>query len=489
PDEPLPIPLTYAPDDPAVAPARDGRAGPPGTPLGGPVGSGSVLKPLVVLALPILAENVLHMFVGLTDTYLAGHLPNESAAATNAIGTVAYVLWFVNLLAMAIAAGATAVVSRAVGARHRSLANSVAGQSIGAAALVGAVTAVVFAAFAGPLAELTGLKGVALEYTRFYFQVMSLSLPFSIVTVAAGAVLRGSGDTLTPAVAMVAVDLVNVALSASLAHGYLGLPEMGFRGIAVGTVVAYTIGGIILVAALARRRRGPGGRHVRLHLHRLRPHLATLRRLLKIGLPSGLEGGLTWVAQFTILQTINGMDPTNVSGAAHIVTIRVESLSFMLGLAISTATATMVGQSLGRRDPVRAARATWAAAGLGLAVMCSWGVAFALVGRHLAAVMTTDPRAVDLVGTCLFITAFSQPGFAATLVFGGALRGAGDTLVVMVINIVSQIGLRLVGVLVLVRLFHFGLPAVWLVLATELTIRGCFITGRFVQGGWKHVKV
>jgi putative MATE family efflux protein len=437
----------------------------------------------VVLALPILAENVLHMLVGLTDTYLAGHLPADAAGATAAVGAVAYVLWFVNLIAMAIATGATAIVSRAVGARHRSLANSVAGQSVGAALVIGTCAAAAFVLFADPLADLTGLRGQALEYTRYYFRVLSLSLPFSIVTVAAGAVLRGAGDTLTPAAAMVVVDLVNIGLSAGLTYGYFGLPEMGFRGIAVGTVVAYTIGGVILVAALFR------GRGVRLHWHRLRPHWHTLRRLLRIGLPNGVEGGLTWLAQFTILRTINEMDRSNVSGAAHIVTIRVESLSFMLGLAVSTATATLVGQALGRKDPQAAARVTRVAVGVGMVVMVLWGVAFVLFGRQLAGVMTSDPRAIELVATCLWITAFAQPGFAATLVFGGALRGAGDTLAVMLINTASQVGLRLVAVLILVKAFGLGLPAIWFVLGTELSIRGLAMTARFAHGGWKHVKV
>lgn len=452
------------------------------TPAGAAERAG-VFKPLILLSLPILAENVLHMVVGLTDVYLAGHLPTEAAAATAAVGTVAYILWFVNLIAMAIATGATAIVSRAVGAKHRSLANSVAAQSVTASLIMGTIAAALFALFSGTLADLTQLKGSAHDYAQFYFLVLSISLPFSLVTVAAGAVLRGAGDTLSPAIAMVVVDLVNIALSLVLSRGYLGFPEMGFKGIAIGTVVAYVIGGVILLMVLSR------GRRVRLHRHRLQPHWSTLRRLLKIGLPNGVEGGMTWAANFVILRTINQIDASNISAAAHIVTIRVESLSFMIGLAIATATATLVGQSLGQKDPARAQRATWTAAGLAIAIMSCWAIAFVLAGSHLARLMTSDPAAIDLAARCLFITAFSQVGFAATLVFGGALRGAGDTVAVMVINIVSQLGLRLVGVLVLVKGFHFGLQAVWVVLAIELTLRGAMIAGRFIHGGWKHIRV
>lgn len=442
-----------------------------------------LFRALWALALPLLAENLLHMLVGFTDTYLAGHLRQDSKAATAAVGSVAYILWLVNLLAMAIAGGATAIVARAVGAKHRRLANSVAGQAVGSAAILGVSAAILFAILAVPLASLTGLQGTAFEFSEYYFQVLSLSLPFSITTVAAGACLRGAGDTRSPAIAMVIVDGVNMALSYALARGAWGFPELGFRGIAIGTVVAYVIGGVILVIVLSR------GKEVRLHAHRLRPHWQTLRRLLRIGIPSGVGDILPWFAQFAILRMINQLDTNNVAGAAHMVTIRVESFSFTFGLAFMGATATLVGQSLGRKDPVRAARAAWLAFGCGAAVMICWAIAFITAGKYLAAFMNSDPAAVELSAQCLYITAFAQVGFAATLVFGGALRGAGDTMSVMLINIVSQVGLRLGGVYVLTQIFHYGLPAVWLALAAELSMRGLAIFARFMQGGWKHVTV
>src|SRR5438067_4896471 len=107
-------PLQY---QPALAPRPDNRL---------------LLRELLWLAMPVMAEQVLHMLVGLTDTYLANHLPNEAAAATAAVGTISYILWFIGLIVGAIGAGSTAIIARAKGARHRSLANSVAGQSVSA---------------------------------------------------------------------------------------------------------------------------------------------------------------------------------------------------------------------------------------------------------------------------------------------------------------------------------------------------------------------
>ena len=462
-----PVVLPYAPP-PGVAP-------PPNRLL---------LRQLLWLALPILVEQVLSMLVGLTDVYLAGHLRSQKAAATAAVGSVSYVLWLVGLIAGAIGTGSTALVARAVGARHRSLANSVCGQTVIAAAATGLTLAVMMIAGARAVAALTGLRGDAHEFALFYVRVLSLSLPFSILMFAANACLRGAGDTLTPAISMVVVDGLNMALSFVLSRGLFGLPEMGFRGIAIGTVCAYVVGGLLQFGVLLRGRGG-----LKLHLHRLRPHWHTLRRILRIGLPSGLEGLLAWGANFAIVAVINRMDPSNVAGSAHIVTVRMESISFLVGYAFAMASATMVGQSLGMKDPARARRSAYLAYAAAGGAMGLMGMLFVVRPHAFAAVLTNDPAVVDLAAKCLFITGFAQLGFAAAMVFGASLRGAGDTFKVMLINLASVLGLRLTAVLVLTQWLGLGLPAVWVVLAGELMIRGAAMFVRFQHGAWRHVEV
>jgi Na+-driven multidrug efflux pump len=167
----------------------------------------------------------------------------------------------------------------------------------------------------------------------------------------------------------------------------------------------------------------------------------------------------------------------------------VESLSYMVSMAIATAVATLVGQSLGQRNSDRARRATYIAFALAAVVMAFWGLVFICFGRQLAGVLITRPEATALAGRCLFITAFAQIGFAAVFVFGAALRGAGDTMMVMIINLASTIGLRLTAVLIVTLVFHKGLDAIWIVLSSELNIRGLLVYLRFRQGGWRHVRV
>lgn len=447
-------------------------------------GRRALFWPMVWLALPVVGEQLLSMTVGLTDVYLAGHLGDASADATTAVGSIAYFLWLIGLITGAISAGSTAIIARAVGARHRSLANSVCGQSVTAAMVLGVVLGAVMLAFAEPITRATGLPESARPMALLYLRVLAFSLPFSTLIFAGSACLRGAGDTLTPAVTMITVDTCNAILSVSLTRGLFGLPTLGFKGIAIGTLAAYVIGGTFLLVMLLR-----GRRKLRLFPHRMRPHWHTLRRVLRIGLPSGFEGALTWIAQFWILRIINTGPGGSVAGAAHAVAIRVESFSFLIGFALATATATMVGQSLGMRDPRRAARAAWLGFAAGGGFMAACGFAFVLSPRPLAALLAGDPRVADLAAQCLFPVGFAQIGFAAAMIFGGALRGAGDTVSVMRITLATTFGLRLVGVLIVGAWLKLGVAAIWVVLSVELVIRGGLIFAHFLRGKWKLVEV
>ena len=442
---------------------------------------------VLALALPSLFEQIFNFFVGLVDTWLANNLQRDIApAATAAVGTISYLLWFIGLIVAAVGTGATALIARARGARNRRMINGVCGQSVAAAILVGVLLAVVLYAAAEHWVRFTGLSEKAAEFELAYLRMLAWCVPFLTVMMVANACLRGAGDTLTPALSMIVVNVINMALSYALTTGSWGLPKQGFHGIAAGTVVAYVVGGLLQFAVLINGRGG-----LRLHWHRMRPHWQTLRRVLRIGVPAGLEGLLIWLAQFGIVIVINLMDPTSVAAAAHLNAVKIEAISYLPGFAFATAAATLVGQSLGMRSPARAKRATYLTFMIGGGIMSVCGIVFILFGRTLAEwMLPRQPEIAALTARCLFVTGFIQTGFAASMIFSGALRGAGDTVAVMGINLFSTIAIRLAGVLLVV--FGFGwrsLVAVWVVLAGELFCRGVMAWMRFEKGAWRHLEV
>jgi len=308
-------------------------------------------------------------------------------------------------------------------------------------------------------------------------------VPFVVMMIVANSCLRGAGDTLTPAIAMIVVDVVNIFFTWGFTRGMFGLPNMGFDGIAIGTVIAYITGGVLQIIVLLIGRGG-----IRLHLHRLRPHVRDMRRVLRIGVPGGATEAINWMASFVVLRVVNQTEPVNVAAAAHTNSIRIESISYMTGFAVAIAVATMVGQSLGMKDPKRAQRSAYLGYAIGGGFMTLAGLFFIFFSRIPASILAQEPDIRDLTARCLQITGFCQISFAAAIVFGGALRGAGDTLAVMLITLGSILVLRLGGVWVAGQL-HQPLPVIWILLASDLFLRGILIYGRFLHGGWKRIKV
>jgi Na+-driven multidrug efflux pump len=210
---------------------------------------------------------------------------------------------------------------------------------------------------------------------------------------------------------------------------------------------------------------------------------------LRIGLPAGFADAIQWIANFALVIVINSMDKTLVSSAAHNNTIKIESLSYLAGFAFATAAATMVGQSLGMGDLQRAERSAYLGYLSGGGFMALMGLMFIFFGGYPARMMSDDPRVIDLTTRCLHITGFCQAGFAAAMIFGGALRGAGDTYKQMALQLASIVLLRFGGVMVVALVFHQGLTVMWVVLARELFIRGSLMFARFAHGGWKRIEV
>ena len=197
--------------------------------------------------------------------------------------------------------------------------------------------------------------------------------------------------------------------------------------------------------------------------------------------------GLQWVANLAVIGGVNHLG--NATATSHMNAIRIESYSFLTGMGFATAAATLVGQSLGMKDPKRARRCAYYAYAMGGGIMTLLGVCFVLFGTTIASWLSDDPEVVRMTGQCVHITGFIQSGFAAAMIFGFALRGAGDVVKVMIANLASIFCIRFAGVLLAVWYFNLTLQAVWMVLCSELMIRGILMFLRFRFGRWDLLKV
>jgi putative MATE family efflux protein len=393
-------------------------------------------------------------------------------------------MWLMGLLQGAAGVGATAVVAREIGRADRDRAEDAVGQAMTLAVIWGLINGVVFFAAAPLVAELFNLddplsKRMCIDYLR----ILALVAPLRAVLFIGAACLRGAGDTRSPFLVMLLVNAANIVASISLVLG----AGLAVRGIALGTLVAWTVGGVAMVMLL---HRGRGG--VQLHLRRTRPHWPMMRRLIRVGIPALFESGGHWLGNLAVVAMVGYLAELGLNQAplgSHNFAIRIEGYSFLPGFAFGIAAATLTGQYLGVNDQAGAKRAVFWSWLYGAGLMCLFGVIFITTPRTLVALVTDEQLFLDTTPRLLFYAGWAQLGFATALVLSGAIRGAGDTRATMAITFVSTFCVRLPAAYVLGIVLGWGLNGIWIALAAELTLRGLLFLIWFWRGTWTQKNV
>jgi len=171
------------------------------------------------------------------------------------------------------------------------------------------------------------------------------------------------------------------------------------------------------------------------------------------------------------------------------VALRIQSLSFMPGFGFSMAGTTLVGQGLGARDPRRAERSGYLTYQMAASLMAVMGLVFILFPQQLTRLFTDDLMVVQMAVTPLRMVGFTQPFLAATMVFAGNLRGAGDTRFPMYVTAAGVWIIRVSVASLLTLALGMGLSGAWLSMSMDQVVRGTIFFLRFRGGRWKKMEV
>jgi putative MATE family efflux protein len=424
-------------------------------------------------------EQSLVTLIGLVDTYIVGHL---GAAALAGVGLGGQVVNLTAAFFGAVGIGGTALIARSIGAQEPEEANRLAHQALLLALVIGSLAAFVCFALAEPIMRGFGAAPDVVITGSTWLRVVSPSFALIGVLLVGTAALRGCGDTRTPLTVMVLVNIVNVAVAWTFTRGLFGLPRLGVAGSGLGAMSGQMIGGLAVIALLARGR-GP----LRLGLTLPRPDFARLKRLLNIGMPAGLEQVLLQVALLNLAVIISQFG--TAAYAAHQVGLRIAALSYLPGWGFSVAATTMVGQALGARHPERALQSTHIALLLAILVMSVMGVFLFLFDEPILRLFTDDAQVIREGVIVIRTAALIQPIMATSFVFGGALRGAGDTRATLAITVSSIWILRLTAAYVLGIVLGLGILGAWLGVGVDFAFRATLFALRFRSGKWAALRV
>jgi putative MATE family efflux protein len=216
---------------------------------------------------------------------------------------------------------------------------------------------------------------------------------------------------------------------------------------------------------------------------------AQIRRIVNIGLPSGLQRMVWAISVFVLIFLFRLCEHPTAAVASWTIGMRVEGVVFMPLLALSMAVSSIVGQNLGAKQIDRAVKAGWHVTNIGVALMLIMGSLLFLLADPLARQMSQDPYTIMYVTEYLKINACSEPFLALGMVLAGALQGAGDTKTPMWIGIATHWIFRMPIALFLVLGLHMGPRGAWLAMATSIVGMGLLTVWRYQSKGWLNTKI
>ncbi len=285
---------------------------------------------------------------------------------------------------------------------------------------------------------------------------------------------------------------VNIALNAVLIFGRGPFPAMGVRGAALGTVVAQSTAAVLFAWIMIQTCREE---HYPLREGR-RFDMALLKRMLWFGLPNGVQFVLD-VAGFVVFIALVGNLGAEAL-AATTLAFNLNSLAFIPLIGMGTAVMTLVGRRIGERETDLAVRTTWLAFGVSALYVAGWAVLYlgvpdALLAPYAAYVQADQldafnelrPQVIMLLRFVVLYSVFD----ALSVVFGAAVRGAGDTRFSLWFSFACAWLLLVLPVYLASRWDRLTLPLCWWAVSTYIIVIGLGFVARFQQGRWKSMSV
>lgn len=439
----------------------------------------------LAIGLPLVASMASSTVMQFTDRLFLSHYSVQaiSAALPATLTSLLFMLTF-----MGISGYAGVFIAQYVGAGRPHRVGAALWQSLWCSLVFGLVLGGI-SFFADALFDLAGHALELRELEVCYFTILSWGGGLVLLGNSLGCFFSGRGQTRPVMVANVVGAVINVPLDYALINGHWGLPEMGIAGAGIATVIG---GGItfVLLACLTFRRE-----HERCYrvLSAWRIEWALMVRMLRYGVPSGVNYFMELFAVTWFVFQVGTLGETAL--AATNIAFSINTVAFLPTIGLNIAAATMVGHAMGSGKPDDAASAAWSCLHIAMAWMLMLALLFFFVPGPLIELFRTSgegdaygpirDQTVLLLRFVMFYCLFDS----FTVVFSGALKGAGDTAFVMWnMTLGCLLGL-LLPAYVAKHLGWWSLETLWIIFTGYVVLLAAASAIRFHRGRWRTMRL
>lgn len=462
-----------------------------------PISNKELRKITLTLAMPVIAEMLLQTLMSIADTAMVGRL---GAYAITSVGLTDTPMMIFMAFFSAIGAGGTALVARYVGAKNYKDGQRTAHQAMFLSIIFSIVFTTVGLLLVDKILIWMGAEKDVLPYAAKYFKIVILGIPFMAITMIMSGVLRGIGDTKTPMFVNGLSNILNIVgnffmifesrnivfnipIINNTVDIFIPGAGMGVAGAAIATTFGRFVAAMLIIYVLYSKKR-----NYRLSFKKsIKCDAEIIKKVLKIGMPAAAEQLTMRFAQLFFTRMVAKLG--TVVFAAHKVAITAESISFMPGWGFSLAATTLVGQYLGADRPDISKRAGNISCIMACIIMSAFAVSFFIFPQYFIRIFTNDLEIISNGMVCLKLIAIAQPLLAMTMVYAGALRGAGDTKTVLGITTVGMWTIRVGLAYYMINVLGLGLSGAWTCMVIDFGIRGILLLITFNKGKWKEIKI
>ena len=436
---------------------------------------GSIFRNLLRLAWPMIIGNLMLNVFNLVDMIFVGRLGPDAIAAVSLSGILMMVVWTA-LTGLSI--GTTAMVSRYFGAKDYITTRMIANQTL----ILGLITSIVLGIsgilWSKPLLVLLGASDEVIKLSVPYIQIVFGGSFTLIITFLICAIFRGIGDAITPVKIWTIASILNIVLDPLLIFGIGPFPKLGVLGAAIATVTGQGIGLILASIALSR-----GYSYIRIEWRKLRINFDLIKRMINIVVPGSMNGFFRSASSLILMKFVAVYG--TIAIAAYGIGLRLLLMVMMPGWAIGSAAATLVGQNLGAKKPVRAEKSGWLAAVLYSSILTVTGVMFFIFAEQVITIFNSEPDVIKTGSTYLRIISVSFPFIAFGIVLSMSLGGAGATKSTMLVIGFSLMIFQIPMAIWLPTIRELHINGVWLAISSAYTLQGILMFFTFKLGKWK----
>lgn len=431
------------------------------------------------LLFPLMLQQLLSSFMGMADTMMVSRVGSAAISAVSLVDSINVLM--IELLS-ALATGGTIICSQYLGHRDRKRANEAARQVLVTVLMISVPVGLICFLFRRPILSVIfgTVEQTVMDDGVAYFFYTSISFPFIALFETGAAFFRADGNSRLPMIISIICNGMNIVGNAFFIFGL----QMGTGGAALSTLISRIASTVIIFYFLKK----PKQSIVIDHYLSIRPDPPMIRRVLSIGLPSGVENSMFQFGKLVIQSSVSTLTTTQI--AANAMVIVMENLNGIAGIGIGIGLMTVVGQCIGADRTEEAKYYIVKVTEFGWLVVLASCIIVYVLCRPIMTIAGMEPEAaaqcfdmmtfVTIVKPIIWVFAFIPP-------YG--MRAAGDVKFSMITSSLTMWFCRVLMTTLLIRVFGFGPIAVWIGMASDWLCRGIIYSARFISGKWLRHKV